>query len=103
MVDGALADSALRARDVLELVPDWTATPGQWQRVAESLAQLEDAVDRRDVTALRVSADALEDLDAYRDPGRVGETPPGPPPPLVLERITKLVDRIGRLQGRGHA
>ncbi|MFF5496185.1 CATRA system-associated protein [Streptomyces aquilus] len=103
MVDEALADAALRARDVLELVPDWASTPEQWQRVVRALDQLEDAVDRRDATALRASVDALEDLDAYRDPGRVGETPPGPPPPPVLERVTKLVDRIGRIQGRGHA
>ncbi|WP_406164837.1 CATRA system-associated protein [Streptomyces sp. NBC_00996] len=103
MTDGALADSALRARATLELVSDWTATPEQWQRVIRLLAQLDHAIDRRDATALRAAADALEDLDAYRDPGRVGETPPGPPPPPVLERVPKLVDRIGRLRAGRHA
>ena len=103
MTDGALADSALRAGDALELVSDWTATPEQWQRVLQLLARLDDAVDRRDAAAMRAAADALEDLDAYRDPGRVGETPPGPPPPPVLERIPKLVDRIGRLRAGRNA
>jgi hypothetical protein len=103
MTDDSLDDSALRAGDALELVSDWTATPEQWQRVVRLLLQMDDALDRRDATALRTAADALEDLDAYRDPGRVGETPPGPPPPPVLERIPKLVDRIGRLRAGRHA
>ncbi|QIJ64438.1 CATRA system-associated protein [Streptomyces sp. JB150] len=99
MNDDRWARAAEDALTVLELLPDMEATPQEWARVEQLLATaVETAADRRDAEALTAAIREVKDLTgAYHGPARLPEQPPQPPGPPVLDRIPKLVQKIGRL------
>ncbi|MEV7035895.1 CATRA system-associated protein [Streptomyces sp. NPDC093272] len=70
-----------------------------WQQIETSLATLDVALRHADLAGVEVSVTLLSDLlsaEVRADgPPASGE----PPPPEVLERVPRLLDKIGRLMG----
>ncbi|MEW1645444.1 CATRA system-associated protein [Streptomyces sp. NPDC091219] len=100
MNDEALDRAAEDAVTVLTLMPEMEASAPEWAQVERILATaMEPAIDRRDASALITATRDVKDLTGpYHGPARIGEQPPGPPPQPVLERIPKIMEKIGRLQ-----
>jgi thiamine pyrophosphate-dependent acetolactate synthase large subunit-like protein len=98
--DEALDRAAEDALTVLTLMPEMEASVQEWAQVERVLTTaMETAIDRRDASALIAATRDVKDLTgAYHGPARIGEQPSGPPPRPVLERIPKLMEKIGRLE-----
>ncbi|MFD5985323.1 CATRA system-associated protein [Streptomyces cyaneofuscatus] len=92
---------------LLELMPDMEASGQEWAQVERILtAAVESAIDRRDAPALIAAVRDVTDLTGeYHSPARIGEQPPRPPqppPPTVLERIPRIVEKVGRIAPPPH-
>ncbi|NBM16219.1 CATRA system-associated protein [Streptomyces sp. GC420] len=105
MNDDALDRATEDAQTVLTLLPDMEASAQEWVQVELILSTaMQTAIDQRDASALITATRDVKDLTgAYHGPARIGEQPPGPPPQPVLERIPKLMEKIGRLQSTPRA
>ncbi|MET9090984.1 CATRA system-associated protein [Streptomyces cyaneofuscatus] len=99
MNDEALGRAAEGLLALLELMPDMEATAQEWAQVERILATaVESAIDHRDAPGLITATRDITDLTgAYHSPTRIGGQPPQPPPPTVLERIPKTVEKVGRI------
>ena len=93
-----LAASSIRLIDA----SSQPARGATWNDVLRQLDELDDALAAQDEQAVTHAVRRLEDLVFVPSRGTDVPQPTEPPPALVLERIPKLVHKIGRMVELAH-
>lgn len=91
---GAIAKLRLAALEVLTDALEWELPEARWQRVAEIVQAMDDALAGEDPAALDYATSELELAGPVRII-RVGATSQIPPPPYVRERISRTQHTLG--------